>query len=108
MKGIVSRLFDYLMHKLADESDRTHLLRASYVDVCEEEIIDLLGVRRGQVMTVAEKGREVGWKGVALKHANNTSDLEDFYELGNRKRRFAYKKKRRVGHQATSIFTLYI
>ena len=49
-KGMIGRLVDYMALKLEAENriNTAYLLRVSYVEVCQEEIIDLLEVRRGK------------------------------------------------------------
>ena len=69
--------------------------------------MDLLEVRRGKEPGLVEKGREVELSGVGFKHVHQLNDLEDFFILGNRKRKLAYKKKRRDPHSTTSIFSVY-
>lgn len=46
--------------------------------------------------------------GVGKKHVTSVNELEDYFINGNRKRRFAYKKKRRSAQKSTGIFTLYL
>lgn len=47
---MIGRLVDYMTLKLEAENrtNTAYLLRVSYVEVCQEEIIDLLEVRRGK------------------------------------------------------------
>ena len=50
-------------------------MRVSYVDVYEENIVDLLEVRRGKEPRLVEKGREVELSGVGFKHVHQLNDL---------------------------------
>jgi hypothetical protein len=105
----VPRIVDHLTCKLYSEEARRRLvLRVSYVEIWQEEVIDLLSIRRGVVVQVVEGKDQTTLRHVEMKTINMLEDIETHFILGNRKRELAYSKKYRSSEQCTSVFTLYM
>jgi hypothetical protein len=53
---MILRMVDYLRHRLITEPkpSKTYIIRVSYVEIYNEEIIDLLSIRKGTTVEIVE------------------------------------------------------
>uniref|UniRef100_A0A8D2J680 Kinesin-like protein n=1 Tax=Varanus komodoensis TaxID=61221 RepID=A0A8D2J680_VARKO len=104
-KGIIPRAFEHLFESCAENSK--FLVRASYLEIYNEDIRDLLGPNTKQKLELKEhpeKGIYV--KGLSLHTVHSIAQCERIMETGWRNRAVGYTLMNKDSSRSHSIFTI--
>ena len=109
-RGIIPRVFYHVFEEIAVSESTKYLVRASYLEIYNEEIRDLLTSQQGtkvnrlELHEHPEKGVYV--EGLSHHKVVNTKDLERIMELGSRNRSVGATAMNAESSRSHSIFTI--
>ena len=108
-RGVIPRVFYHVFDTIAVSEETKFLVRASYLEIYNEEIRDLLA--QGNKTTSKLELREHPEKGVYVEGLSyhkvvNTRDLERIMELGSRNRSVGATAMNAESSRSHSIFTI--
>uniref|UniRef100_A0A915L0W3 Kinesin motor domain-containing protein n=1 Tax=Romanomermis culicivorax TaxID=13658 RepID=A0A915L0W3_ROMCU len=108
-KGVVPRTFDHVFESAATTSGVKFLICASYLEIYNEEVRDLLSQdykQRLEVKEHPEKGIYVA--GLSLHAANNVQECDDLMKRGLKNRATGATLMNADSSRSHSIFTLHL
>ena len=109
-KGIIPHAFDHIFGCIDEKEDNTKfLVRASYLEIYNEEIRDLLSKGGKAKLNIAEsqdKGLFV--KGLTMIIVKSIPEIEKVMNEGTANRQVAETKMNKESSRSHSIFTIYI
>uniref|UniRef100_A0A8D2JFQ5 Kinesin-like protein n=1 Tax=Varanus komodoensis TaxID=61221 RepID=A0A8D2JFQ5_VARKO len=106
-KGIIPRAFEHLFESVQCAENSKFLVRASYLEIYNEDIRDLLGPNTKQKLELKEhpeKGIYV--KGLSLHTVHSIAQCERIMETGWRNRAVGYTLMNKDSSRSHSIFTI--
>ncbi|XP_048340429.1 kinesin-like protein KIF17 [Sphaerodactylus townsendi] len=106
-KGIIPRAFEHLFESVQCAENAKFLIRASYLEIYNEDIRDLLGVDTKQKLELKEhpeKGIYV--KGLSLHTVHSMVQCERIMETGLKNRAVGYTLMNKDSSRSHSIFTI--
>ena len=107
--GILSHSFRHVFDHISQAGNYTKfLVRASYYEIYNEDIRDLLN-KNHQVLELKETAQDgVHVKDLSCYVVNNISDLEKLRAIGDRKRAFAATNMNKHSSRSHTVFTITI
>nr|XP_033777070.1 LOW QUALITY PROTEIN: kinesin-like protein KIF17 [Geotrypetes seraphini] len=106
-RGIIPRAFEHIFECVQCAENTKFLVRASYLEIYNEEIRDLLGEdtkRKLELKEHPEKGVYV--KGLSMHTVHNVSECERIMETGWKNRAVGYTLMNKDSSRSHSIFTI--
>lgn len=107
-RGVIPRVFYHVFDEIAVSEDTKFLVRASYLEIYNEEIRDLLApgtkITKLELHEHPEKGVYVD--GLSYHKMVNTRDLERIMELGSKNRSVGATLMNAESSRSHSIFTI--
>ena len=111
-RGIIPRAFEHIFDEVASSSDTKFLVRASYLEIYNEDVRDLLAKGKENVKRKLElhehPERGVYVQGLSFHRVSNVSDLEAVMELGGNNRSVGATLMNVESSRSHSIFTIDI
>ncbi|XP_071622890.1 kinesin-like protein KIF17 isoform X2 [Heliangelus exortis] len=106
-KGIIPRAFEHIFESIQCAENAKFLVRASYLEIYNEDIRDLLGADTKQKLELKEHPEAgVYVKGLSLHTVHNVAQCEQLMELGWRHRAVGYTLMNKDSSRSHSIFTV--
>nr|XP_056717168.1 kinesin-like protein KIF17 [Euleptes europaea] len=106
-KGIIPRAFEHLFESVQCAENTKFLVRASYLEIYNEDIRDLLGSDTKQKLELKEHPeRGVYVKGLSLHTVHNMAQCERIMETGLKNRAVGYTLMNKDSSRSHSIFTI--
>ncbi|XP_065506359.1 kinesin-like protein KIF17 [Caloenas nicobarica] len=108
-KGVIPRAFEHIFESVQCAENTKFLLRASYLEIYNEDIRDLLGADTKQKLELKEhpeKGAYV--KGLSLHTVHSVGQCERLMETGWRKRAVGSTLMNKDSSRSHSIFTVNV
>ncbi|XP_077175792.1 kinesin-like protein KIF17 isoform X2 [Paroedura picta] len=106
-KGIIPRAFEHLFESVQCAENTKFLVRASYLEIYNEEIRDLLGSDTKQKLELKEHPEKgVYVKGLSLHAVHNIAQCEHIMEIGLKNRAVGYTLMNKDSSRSHSIFTI--
>ncbi|KAJ6654502.1 hypothetical protein lerEdw1_006809 [Lerista edwardsae] len=106
-KGIIPRAFEHLFESVQCAENTKFLVRASYLEIYNEDIRDLLGPNTKQKLELKEHPEKgVYVKGLSEHTVHNTAQCERIMETGWRNRAVGYTLMNKDSSRSHSIFTI--
>ncbi|XP_009994071.1 PREDICTED: kinesin-like protein KIF17 [Chaetura pelagica] len=106
-KGIIPRAFEHIFESVQCAENSKFLLRASYLEIYNEDIRDLLGADTKQKLELKEHPEKgVYVKGLSLHTVHNVAQCEQIMEMGWRNRAVGYTLMNKDSSRSHSIFTV--
>ncbi|XP_053226544.1 kinesin-like protein KIF17 isoform X4 [Podarcis raffonei] len=106
-KGIIPRAFEHLFESVQCAENSKFLVRASYLEIYNEDIRDLLGPNTKQKLELKEHPEKgVYVKGLSLHTVHSISQCERIMEMGWRNRAVGYTLMNKDSSRSHSIFTI--
>ncbi|KAM9370170.1 kinesin-like protein KIF17 [Phaethornis superciliosus] len=108
-KGIIPRAFEHIFESIQCAENAKFLVRASYLEIYNEDIRDLLGADTKQKLELKEHP-EVGVyvKGLSLHTVHSVAQCEQLMEMGWRHRAVGYTLMNKDSSRSHSIFTVNV
>ncbi|XP_029434292.1 kinesin-like protein KIF17 isoform X2 [Rhinatrema bivittatum] len=106
-RGIIPRAFEHIFDYVQCAENTKFLVRASYLEIYNEDIRDLLGEdtkRRLELKEHPEKGVYV--KGLSMHTVHNVAECERIMETGWKNRAVGYTLMNKDSSRSHSIFTI--
>uniref|UniRef100_A0AC35TYJ1 Kinesin motor domain-containing protein n=1 Tax=Rhabditophanes sp. KR3021 TaxID=114890 RepID=A0AC35TYJ1_9BILA len=108
-KGLVPRAFEHIFEAVATTAHTKFLVKASYVEIYNEEIRDLLGADRNQKLEIKENAdKGVYVSGLSNHICHNMVDCESLMNIGWGNRHVGATLMNKDSSRSHSIFTVYI
>ncbi|GMR47574.1 hypothetical protein PMAYCL1PPCAC_17769 [Pristionchus mayeri] len=108
-KGIIPRAFEHIFETTATTSDMKFLVHASYLEIYNEEVRDLLGDSRNTKLEIKEGGdRGVYVAGLSMHVCHNVSGCADLMKKGFNNRHVGATLMNKDSSRSHSIFTVYV
>ena len=89
LKGIMPRAFESIFTQIQCDTSKEYLVRASYLEIYNEEIKDLLIKNGSKKLELKDKDTGVYVKDLSTFVVKNPSDLNDVFDEGNLNRHVA-------------------
>ncbi|XP_062975639.1 kinesin-like protein KIF17 [Elgaria multicarinata webbii] len=106
-KGIIPRAFEHLFESVQCAENSKFLVRASYLEIYNEDIRDLLGPNAKQKLELKEHPEKgVYVKGLSLHTVHSITQCERIMETGWRNRAVGYTLMNKDSSRSHSIFTI--
>ncbi|XP_051493331.1 kinesin-like protein KIF17 isoform X2 [Apus apus] len=106
-KGIIPRAFEHIFESVQCAENAKFLLRASYLEIYNEDIRDLLGADTKQKLELKEHPEKgVYVKGLSLHTVHSVAQCEQIMEMGWRNRAVGYTLMNKDSSRSHSIFTV--
>ncbi|XP_033029590.1 kinesin-like protein KIF17 isoform X3 [Lacerta agilis] len=106
-KGIIPRAFEHLFESVQCAENSKFLVRASYLEIYNEDIRDLLGPNTKQKLELKEHPEKgVYVKGLSLHTVHSIAQCERIMEMGWKNRAVGYTLMNKDSSRSHSIFTI--
>ncbi|XP_015279204.1 PREDICTED: kinesin-like protein KIF17 [Gekko japonicus] len=106
-KGIIPRAFEHLFESVQCAENTKFLVRASYLEIYNEDIRDLLGSDAKQKLELKEHPEKgVYVKGLSLHTVHNMAQCERIMETGLKNRAVGFTLMNKDSSRSHSIFTI--
>lgn len=108
-RGIIPRAFEHMFEAIAATANTKFLVHASYLEIYNEEIRDLLGVdvkKKLELKESNDSGVYVG--GLSMHPVHNVSECEKIMEKGWKSRAVGATLMNADSSRSHSIFTVYL
>ncbi|XP_068097780.1 kinesin-like protein KIF17 [Hyperolius riggenbachi] len=108
-RGIIPRAFEHIFESIQCAENTKFLVRASYLEIYNEEIRDLLGEDTKQKLELKEHpDRGVYVKALTLHTVHSVAECEKIMETGWKNRSVGYTLMNKDSSRSHSIFTINI
>uniref|UniRef100_A0A8C6YUW8 Kinesin-like protein n=3 Tax=Nothoprocta TaxID=8806 RepID=A0A8C6YUW8_NOTPE len=106
-KGIIPRAFEHIFESVQCAENAKFLVRASYLEIYNEDVRDLLGADTKQKLELKEHPEKgVYVKGLSLHTVHSVVQCERIMETGWRNRAVGYTLMNKDSSRSHSIFTI--
>ncbi|XP_074074331.1 kinesin-like protein KIF17 isoform X2 [Macrotis lagotis] len=108
-RGIIPRAFEHIFESVQCAENTKFLVRASYLEIYNEDIRDLLGTDTKQKMELKEHPEKgVYVKGLSMHTVHSVAQCERIMEMGCKNRSVGYTLMNKDSSRSHSIFTIKI
>ena len=109
LKGVIPRSFDHIFTHISRTQDEQYLVRASYLEIYQEEIRDLLSKDQAKRLQLKERGDT----GVQVKDllsfvVKSVTEIEHVMNVGNQNRSVRATNMNDHSSRSHAIFTIHI
>ena len=108
LKGIMPRAFESIFTQIQCDTSKEYLVRASYLEIYNEEIKDLLVKNGSKKLELKDKDTGVYVKDLSTFVVKNPSDLNDVFDEGNLNRHVAATLMNEHSSRSHSVFTITV
>lgn len=109
LKGITPRSFDTIFKSINIDTTKQYLVRASYLEIYKEEVLDLLNKNGIQKLELKEKpGTGVYVKDLSTALVENPEKMMEIMLKGNKNRHVGQTKMNTESSRSHSIFTITV
>lgn len=109
LRGIIPNAFDHIFNEIQKEGDKQFLVRASYLEIYNEEVRDLLGKDPTQKLELKEKvDSGVYVKDLTSFICKSVSEIEHVMKVGARNRAVGETNMNAESSRSHSIFTIVV
>ncbi|XP_064161277.1 kinesin-like protein KIF17 isoform X1 [Anguilla rostrata] len=108
-RGIIPRAFEHIFESIQCAEDTKFLVRASYLEIYNEEIRDLLGTETKQKLELKEHPeRGVYVRDLSMHTVHSVGECERIMEQGWKNRSVGYTLMNKDSSRSHSIFTIHL
>ncbi|XP_051844301.1 kinesin-like protein KIF17 isoform X3 [Antechinus flavipes] len=108
-RGIIPRAFEHIFESVQCAENTKFLVRASYLEIYNEDIRDLLGADTKQKLELKEHPEKgVYVKGLSMHTVHSVAQCERIMEMGWKNRSVGYTLMNKDSSRSHSIFTISI
>ncbi|KAL6067356.1 hypothetical protein STEG23_012449 [Scotinomys teguina] len=108
-RGIIPRAFEHVFESVQCAENTKFLVRASYLEIYNEDVRDLLGADTKQKLELKEHPEKgVYVKGLSMHTVHNVAHCERIMETGWKNRAVGYTLMNKDSSRSHSIFTISI
>ncbi|XP_019317172.2 kinesin-like protein KIF17 isoform X4 [Panthera pardus] len=108
-RGIIPRAFEHVFESVQCAENTKFLVRASYLEIYNEDVRDLLGADSKQKLELKEHPEKgVYVKGLSMHTVHNMAQCERIMEAGWKNRSVGYTLMNKDSSRSHSIFTISI
>ena len=110
-RGIIPNAFEHIYGYLDDEANaqKKFLVRASYLEIYNEEVRDLLGKDVEKKLDLKEdKSKGVFVKDLTIISVKSVAEIEQLMDKGNGLRKVGQTAMNDTSSRSHSLFTIYI
>ncbi|XP_048208052.1 kinesin-like protein KIF17 [Perognathus longimembris pacificus] len=108
-RGIIPRAFEHVFESVQCAENTKFLVRASYLEIYNEDVRDLLGADTKQKLELKEHPEKgVYVKGLSMHTVHNVAQCERIMEIGWKNRSVGYTLMNKDSSRSHSIFTICI
>ncbi|CAL8070419.1 unnamed protein product [Orchesella dallaii] len=110
LKGIIPKSFAQIYKSISEAGDeQSFLVRCSYLEIYNENIIDLLSKDQGKFLELKEnKDREVYVKDLSTPVVVDADDMDRVMRVGNKNRTVASTRMNSISSRSHAIFSIYV
>jgi len=108
LRGIMPRSFESIFKQIECDSSREYLVRASYLEIYQEEIRDLLSKNGSKKLELKDKDTGVYVKDLSTFVVKTPADLMDVFAEGNINRHVGATNMNEQSSRSHSVFTITI
>ena len=108
LKGIMPRAFESIFTQIQCDTSKEYLVRASYLEIYNEEIKDLLVKNGSKKLELKDKDTGVYVKDLSTFVVKNPGDLNDVFDEGNLNRHVAATLMNEHSSRSHSVFTITV
>lgn len=108
LKGIMPRSFEAIFNQIQSDSSKEYLVRASYLEIYNEEIRDLLYKNGSKKLDLKDKDTGVYVKDLSTFVVKSPDDLMDVFTEGNLNRHVGRTNMNEHSSRSHSVFTITV
>jgi len=109
LKGMIPRAFDHIFTHISRTKDEQYLVRASYLEIYQEDIRDLLSKDQTKKLALKERSDTgVQVKDLLSYVVKNVADIEHVMNVGNQNRSVGATNMNEHSSRSHAIFTINI
>ena len=108
LKGILPRSFESIFKQIECDSTKEYLVRASFLEIYNEEIRDLLYKNGQKKLDLKDKDTGVYVKDLSTFVVKTTNDLMDVFNEGNVNRHVGATNMNEHSSRSHSVFTITV
>jgi len=108
MRGIIPNSFVHIFEKIAGDTSKIFLVRASYMEIYNEEIRDLLGKDPRAKLDLKEKDNSVYVKDLTSFVVRSVSEIDHVMNVGQKNRSVGSTLMNAESSRSHSIFTITV
>jgi kinesin family protein 3/17 len=108
LKGVMPRAFENVFEQIKCETDREFLVRASYLEIYNEEIRDLLSKKGQAKLDLRDKDTGVYVKDLSTFVVKTPDDLMKVYQDGSVNRHVGATAMNEHSSRSHSVFTITV
>ncbi len=108
LKGIMPRTFETIFKSIECDTKKQYLVRASYLEIYNEEIRDLLSKNGSNKLELKEKDNTVYVKDLSTFVVKNPNDLLDVFNEGTVNRHVGATDMNEQSSRSHSLFTITV
>jgi len=106
--GIIPRTFAHCRSIICAEKNKRFLLKASYLEIYNECVFDLLTEKRLKLDLKEDANKGVYVKDLTIHQVNTLDEMRKIMEIGNQSRTVGATSMNQDSSRSHSIFTLYV
>ena len=108
-RGITPRAFEHIFESIQTEDNAKYLVHASYLEIYNEEIRDLMGKDHKQRLEVKEHpDKGVYVKDLTMSPCHSVADMDKVMDLGGKNRSVGATLMNADSSRSHSIFTIFV
>ena len=107
-EGISNMAIDFLFNKIQENETKNYVVKMSYLEIYNEQIIDLLGDCTGSLMIVEDPLRGVIVPGLSEYHITSSNVFRSYILKGNQRRTMAETSANQFSSRSHAILQLLI
>ena len=109
IKGIIPRTFDHVIAAIHTSEDRQYVIRASFIEIYNEDIMDLLEEKKGFKKDLKENPTQgVFIKDLKKVAVRSVDEMFKILDLGNTHRSVSATKMNATSSRSHALFTVHI
>ncbi|KAJ3181557.1 Kinesin-like protein kif9 [Gaertneriomyces sp. JEL0708] len=112
-RGLIPRAIAQMFREISDRPQYSYTIRISYIEIYNEQMIDLLGnlpdcLKGENLHVIEDKNGSASVKGLAVKIANSEEEALSYLFEGETVRSIAEHQLNRNSSRSHCIFTMYV
>ncbi len=108
-RGIIPRAFEHIFESIQSEDNAKYLIHASYLEIYNEEIKDLMGKDHKAKLDVKEHpDRGVYVKDLTMVPCHSVEDMDRVMDMGSKNRHVGATLMNADSSRSHSIFTIFV
>lgn len=110
IKGIIPRTFDHVIAAIHTSENRKYVVRASFIEIYNEDIMDLLEEKRAGAKKDLKENPQKGVfiKDLRMVAVSSVDEMFKILDIGNKNRSVSATKMNATSSRSHALFTVHV